>query len=211
MGDCQDEIHNIELAEIATTIRFLLLKMAIRKKGFTLIELLVVIAIIGILATLLISNAMEVLQKTKQKKTMAMIVTIATACAHYVTDTGYAPAAGTQSGVLQPSSAFVQVISPVYTKTFPINDEWGHPFRIYTGKAVSTVYNIPEEEIGNDDFLIVSLGRDGKEGGTLTFTYNPNNPSAGLYTLESMADFKNDLINMNGSWLHAPQIQKPGS
>lgn len=84
-----------------------------------MIELLVVIAIIGILATVLISNAMVALQKTKQKKTLAMIATIATACAHYVTDTGDAPAAGSQSGVLQPSSAFIQVISPFIPKRVP--------------------------------------------------------------------------------------------
>jgi general secretion pathway protein G len=183
--------------------------MTYKDKGFTLIELLVVIAIIGILATMLITNLMVALQKTKQKETMAMITTIATACAHYITDTGYAPAAGTQSGVIEPRGVFTQAVSPMYIKMCPLKDEWGHPFKVYTGRAVSTVYSIPEDDIGDDDFLIVSLGRDGQDGGVFTFTYNPNNPSGGLYVLESMADFKNDLINLNGAWLHAPRIQKP--
>lgn len=180
-------------------------------RAFSLIELLVVIAIIGILASVLVPNVILAIQKAKQKQTMAVIVGIAGACSHYVTDTGYAPAAGSQSGELQVGSAFVKAVSPTYIKNCPINDRWGHPFCVYTGKAVSGVYDIPDGETYYDDFLIVSLGRDGKKGGTLVYIYDPKNPSAGLYTLKVPADFNNDLINMNGSWLHAPIGVSAGS
>jgi len=179
--------------------------------GFTLIELLVVVAIVGILSALVIPNAVVAIQKAKQKDTMKRIVQIATGCADYLTSTGYAPDSGNQSGPLQVGSNFITSLSPFFLKVCPINDQWGNPFRVYTGTAVSTVYDIPAEDIGVDDFLIVSLGRDRADGGAVNFTYQPDNLAAGMYQINSVADFNNDLINLNGSWLHAPRIVLAGS
>lgn len=185
--------------------------MARRAKGFTLIELLIVVAVVGILAALVIPNAMLTVQKAKQKQTMKEMVGIGTAIADYSTDAGAAPDAGHQSGVLLADSNFIRDISPSYIKRCPITDRWGTPYRVYTGSAVSNVYSIPAEGIGVDDFLIVSLGSDKKDGGTVSYVYQPNNLLAGLYLIRSMDDFKNDLINLNGSWLHAPLISVRGS
>jgi len=179
--------------------------------GFTLIELLIAVAILGILSALVIPNALVAIQKAKQKETMKQIVHLATACADYVTSVGYAPDSGNQSGALQAGSNFLSSVSPMFLKVCPINDQWGHPFRVYTGTAVASVYGIPAEDIAADDFLIVSLGRDGEDGGDESFTYNPANPTAGMYKINSIADFDNDLINLDGSWLHAPRIMLRGS
>lgn len=181
------------------------------KRGFTIIELLIVVAVIGILAAIIIPNTLTSIQKANQKQTMKDIVSIATACASYVTEVGYAPDYGNQSGELQNNSAFVNALSPTFIKVCPINDLWGFPFQVYTGTAVSNAYSIPATGLGDDDFLIVSLGRDGVVGGSVMYTYQASNPLGGLYSVNSMDDFANDLINLNGAWLHAPRTADPGS
>ena len=186
-------------------------KMRKLKKGFTLIELLIVVAVIGILAAIVIPNALSAVQKTKQKQTMRDIVSMATACASYITEAGYAPDAGNQAGPLQSGSNFMSTISPTFMKVCPITDQWGSPDQVYTGTAVSNAYSIPAAGLGDDDFLIFSLGRDGVVGGSVTYTYQAGNPENTLYNMNSMDDFNNDLVNLNGAWLHAPRISYIGS
>jgi len=177
-------------------------------KGFTLIELLIVVAIIGILASLLIPNAITAMQRAKQKQTMQDVISIATASVDYVTDQGEAPASGNQSGVLSPGCNFASLIAPMYIKSCPINDQWGFAFRVYTGTACASVYGIEEEDIAEDDILIVSLGRHGTDDG---WEFDKSNSDAGLYMPSSIKSFDNDLININGSWIRGPRMGADGS
>jgi len=181
-----------------------------KSKGFTLIELLIVVAIIGILAALLIPNAMSALQKAKQKGTMKDIMTITTACMDYVTDNGVAPTSTTaQNGVYAVADSFYTAICPFYVKSLPVNDQWGNDFYVFSSTNVASKWGIPPTPApGTDDFVVGSKGRDGADGPGPYYT--AADPTSGFYIVSSMADFNKDLATWNGAWIVGPITRAGG-
>jgi len=138
--------------------------------------------------------------KEKQKYTMMEIAMITTALADYVTDNGVPPK---QDGPYDENLEFIKALSPFYVRNLPVHDGWFGPYRVYCGEACNGKYGI--SGCGADDFVVVSYGRDRKKE---DFEFNPSNPEAGLFDIESADDFDKDLIMWNGSWVRAPRPRR---
>src|SRR5712691_939044 len=70
-----------------------------KDRRFTLIELLIVVAIIGIIAAIAIPNLLNAIDRSKQKRTMADIRSVGTACEEYSIDNNFYPVQTTQGDV----------------------------------------------------------------------------------------------------------------
>jgi type II secretion system protein G len=157
------------------------------RRGFTLIEMLIVSAIIGILVSIAVSNMRSVMNRARQRRTMADMRTIALGVDSYATDLNRFPASAgyaLPSGLSLPTATIgtiVPAISPTYLRVVPMSDGWNSWFTYGTDPA-------------NANYALRSNGADGLPD---------SSPSFG-----ETHSFSDDIILVNGSFVQFPEGQQ---
>ncbi len=162
-----------------------------KQQGFTLIELLVVVAIIAIISAIAIPNLLVAIARSRQRRSMSDMRTIATAWEARNVEVGRYNAAGAGlPGISQPvdTMALASVLAPTYVKVMPIYDGWGHLFNFYIDQPWTS-------NMKAQSYVIVSAGRNGTFSSSVT-------PGA-------FNNFDCDIVFSNGFFITYPGVQ-PG-
>jgi len=122
-------------------------------RGFTLIEVMIVVVILGVLATMVMPKILDKPEQARRTKAKVDIRSIQSALAMFKTDTGRFPTTAEGLQTLVAGTGIRGYNQNGYLERVPA-DPWGNKF-IYLSPGVH-----------NQDYDLVSYGKDGEQGGT---------------------------------------------
>lgn len=136
------------------------------------------VVLLGIVAAIAIPNLLTATERSKQKRTLADMRSVATAWEARATDVNTYLAPGQESLPQRniSSSELNSMLAPTYLRAIPLLDGWGHPLRF---------------EASGQIYQIASAGKDG------TFEASPT-PGATTH-------FDCDIIYSNGKFVTYPE------
>ncbi len=124
------------------------------QQGFTLMEMLVVLVVIGLIAAVAIPQVMKLLEGAKHKAARIQLETLSQSLVYYQLDIGGYPTTDQGLKALWQSPGGNEAWNGPYVRQErQLLDPWGRPF----------IYRSPGQ---SGDFDLISLGGDGKEGGS---------------------------------------------
>ena len=124
-----------------------------KQGGFTLIELLVVLGIIALLTALVAPQVIKYLSRARSETTAVQMKNLEGAIELYYLDTGSYPSESDGlSALLTAPAGLARWRGPYLKRRDGLLDPWAKPY----------IYRFPGE---HGDYDLVSLGRDGRDGG----------------------------------------------
>ena len=125
-------------------------------RGFTLIEIMVVVVIIAIMASVITPNYFNYMNKANVTKVTTDMKSFSTALGNYYLDNNMYPTTeqGLKALIEQPTSDPAPLLWQSYLNIKEIpNDPWSTPY----------IYRSPGDN--GEEFVIISLGKNRREGG----------------------------------------------
>jgi prepilin-type N-terminal cleavage/methylation domain-containing protein len=152
--------------------------------GMTILELLIVVAIIGMISAILIPNLVSAVERSRQKRTMADMRSIASAWEARATElNGYAAAGWSWPTHSVSTAGLTGMLSPTYIRSIPLVDAWDGGLEA----AISSTENTRAQV-----YAIRSKGKDGIADGDA------------YEAIGGTTRFECDIVFSNGAFVQFP-------